>query len=410
MTSQLRALHVTSSASTQRLTPDEEKTIRNNVQLRQIGAIWKKPACGYYGITRTTPSHIHAQLIRFNFPVEDVNSILNKKTMRRQVRQAASPVKWDPDKGVTPTWGQINRSVQAKMIAELCTQNEWMTYFEQSWPAEVLLGKHITSKSSDLRRMKKKLDLAQDSAMFAEVLATEHSDVSDSSSEVGSPIYSESNTEDTSNSTRLPIIPNPSTPNPSTPNPSTLQTQTISNVSPTAFDTLLETDPQDIQMRRLLLQMMESDPEFRKQAQDIMRATPIIPPPIPTTDMTTAQTPPAHIADRRSLKRRLAQLAPSTIPSTSARHTSYTPTPPTRKRKKARAKLGTEASLQLANNTRPRRNTIASSKIIENTVIEAEQAEFEEAKVTRQVAKRRRKDMEAQASTQLEKKRSTLRG
>ena len=74
------------------LSEDDLSRMRKAVQDSQLYAIHKTPACGYFGITRTTNDAIYTQLVRFQFPAQAMQDWNNANTLKRSIRDIASGI------------------------------------------------------------------------------------------------------------------------------------------------------------------------------------------------------------------------------------------------------------------------------------------------------------------------------
>ena len=71
---------------------DDLNGMRKAVQDSQSYSIFKIPACGYSGITRTTNDGIYSQLVRLQFPAQAMQDWNNTNTLKRCIRNIASGI------------------------------------------------------------------------------------------------------------------------------------------------------------------------------------------------------------------------------------------------------------------------------------------------------------------------------
>ena len=126
------------------ISEDGLSRMRKAVQASRPHIIYKIPACGYSGITRTTNETIYTQLVRFHFPAQALQDRNNTNALKRSIR--------DIVQGRVPSWKECSKMDQMRMIGKVEDRYSWMKCFEAHWLSEVLLGKHVTSKARDMRK------------------------------------------------------------------------------------------------------------------------------------------------------------------------------------------------------------------------------------------------------------------
>ena len=135
------------------ISEDDLRRMRKAVQASRPHTVYKIPACGYSGITRTTSNAIYYQLVRFQFPTQAMQDWNNANALKRSIRDIASSViEWDTVQGRVPNWSECSKTDQLRMIGKVEDRYSWMKCFESHWLSEVLLGKHVTSKARDIRK------------------------------------------------------------------------------------------------------------------------------------------------------------------------------------------------------------------------------------------------------------------
>jgi hypothetical protein len=144
------------------LSPEEVDNIRNKVSLHKHNVIPMQRTCGYKGINRTTLADILYHLKRFRFPIDAIRDLENRLSLQSTIRSiAASAIRWDIDRGNTPTWTDCTHTQKARMLHELEERYPWMKQFHGQWVAIVLMGKHVSSKSRDMQKALKLRQTAQ---------------------------------------------------------------------------------------------------------------------------------------------------------------------------------------------------------------------------------------------------------
>lgn len=138
------------------LSPEEVDNIRHKVSLYKHNVIPMQRTCGYKGINRTNLADILHQLKRFRFPNDAIRDVENRLSLQSTIRSiAASAIRWDIDRGNTPTWTDCTHTQKARMLHELEERYPWMKQFHGQWVAIVLMGKHVSSKSRDMQKVLK---------------------------------------------------------------------------------------------------------------------------------------------------------------------------------------------------------------------------------------------------------------